>query len=68
MLLPDELRCLQMLVVKSDGSYDDSVLFTLRAALPQLEEVQLIDVAFGAVHLITEFIPKVPAGPPSAAS
>eukprot|EP00873_Tetraselmis_striata_P035754 jgi/Tetstr1/456018/TSEL_042794.t2 len=48
-----------MLVVKSDGSYDDSVLFTLRAALPQLEEVQLIDVAFGAVHLITEFIPKV---------
>lgn len=47
------------LVIQSTGYYDDSLEPTLEVAMPQLEKLKLINVAFGKVTLNATLTPKI---------
>lgn len=46
-------------MVQSAGVYDDEHQVSLAVALPNVEEIQLVDVAFSRIALTEELTPKV---------
>jgi hypothetical protein len=57
--IPSTMPNVRVLSIQSDGCFDDSLNPTLEVAMPKLEKIKLIDVAFDKVNLNPELTPLV---------
>ena len=57
--IPNTMPNVRFLVIQSRGSYDDILAPSLEVAMPMLQSLKLIDVAFGKVKLNHELTPLI---------
>ena len=64
--IPNTMPNVRFLVIQSRGSYDDILAPSLEVAMPMLQSLKLIDVAFGKVKLNHELTPMIEESPMNA--
>ncbi|KAG7372359.1 MYND finger domain containing protein [Nitzschia inconspicua] len=57
--IPVTMPQIRILTIQSTGGYDDSIQPKLEVSMPELETLQLIDVAFQKVTLNQQLTPKI---------